>query len=77
MITRSICVETSLEDIQSKCPAGKIPMFRVKSISSKIEDHMCGEHVYVKNNYVYDFMSEEQAGHVKEFGLHFVSYIAP
>ena len=72
-VTQSVSV--SLSELLRKTPHGKIAMFRVTSISSKIEDWLLGENVYVRAGQVWDFMSDTKHGAVEEFGLHFCGYI--
>ena len=74
-ITRT--TTTTLQDILKDEPANGVAMFRVVSMSasSSAEDWILGEHVYVKDGKIYDFMTDEAQGAVEEFGLHFVHYI--
>lgn len=76
MTTCTVSVSRGLQEILDATPQDKIAMFRVNSISSKIEDWICGESVYVsRKGNVYDFMTDQNQGPVSEFSLHFVSYI--
>lgn len=75
MITVTQKTSVSLESILNATPAGRVAMFRVTSASASVEDWVIGEHVYVKKNRVYDFMSDQNHGRVEFFTLEFISYI--
>lgn len=76
MTTCTVSVNRSVNEIRDAAPHGKVAMFRVTSITSKVSDWICGEHVYVtRKGNVHDFITDENQGPVSEFGLHFVSYI--
>lgn len=64
-----------INEILEETPAGKIAMFRVTSISSMVEDHVCGEMVYIKNGRVLDFASDTVIIGLTADNLLFISYI--
>jgi hypothetical protein len=74
-ITRT--TTTTLQDILKDERDDRVAMFRVESmsISCDAEDWILGEHVYVKDGKIYDFMSDTEHGMVEGFDLHFVAYI--
>ena len=72
-VTRSSL--TTLEEVLSNTPPRMIAMFRVTTIRSDADDSILGEHVYVKNGKIWDFIDDLAIGPVNEYGLHFISYI--
>lgn len=72
------CIVPTRQDINSvlaQTPTGKIAMFKVVSIPSKVEDRFLGEAVYVKRGKVFDFMADREIVGLKGEDLLFVDYV--
>lgn len=64
-----------IEDVLAQAPRGKKAMFRVVSAPSSVDDRYLGEHVYIKDGKVYDFMADQRITGLKAEDLMFISYV--
>lgn len=73
----TITTSKPLVEVLEDAPPGKVAMFRVTSMSasSAADDWVIGEHVYVRDGKVYDFITCRAQAPVHDFGLHFAGYV--
>lgn len=77
-IMQGNCLVTTnmrIEDVIAQAPRGKKAMFRIVSAPSSVDDRFLGEHVYVKDGKVYDFMADKHVAGLKAEDLMFINYV--
>ncbi len=68
-------IHQSVDSVLSQTPAGKIAMFKVVSISSRVDDSILGEMVYIKRDKIFDCICDREIKDLKTEDLLFVSYV--
>lgn len=65
----------SIDGVLAQTPRDKTAMFRVISAPSETPDRFLGEHVYVKKDKVFDFMTDSHVIGLRAEDLMFVAYV--
>jgi uncharacterized protein (DUF3084 family) len=64
-----------IEEVLKQAPSGKRAMFRVISAPNSVSDEILGEHVYVKEDKVFSFMTRKGIPGIKASDLMFIDYV--